>query len=147
VFDFSLSEIMVVGIVALLAIGPKDIPVTIRTIARVLKKFRGIAAEFQTQLDEMMRDTDLTDVQSSLRDLRGMNLGAALNKIADPDADIRAAMAGAPPPPHPGPPTAASSPGGEASTGGISQPASSYARPAFLPPISAFNRHVQPESV
>jgi sec-independent protein translocase protein TatB len=91
-FDFSWSEIMVIGIVALIAIGPKDMPVAIRAITKVLKKMRRMAGEFQHHVDEMMREADLQDVQATFRDLRGMNLKQTLNRAVDPDGSIGRAM-------------------------------------------------------
>ena len=73
-FDFSWSEIMVIGLVALICIGPKDMPVAIRAISRVLKKMRRMAGEFQGHVDEMLREADLAEVSNTLRDIRGMNI-------------------------------------------------------------------------
>jgi Sec-independent protein translocase protein TatA len=47
-FDFAWSEIMVVGVVALLVIGPKDLPAAIRAVTGMIKKARRMASEFQT---------------------------------------------------------------------------------------------------
>jgi sec-independent protein translocase protein TatB len=91
-FDFSWSEIMVIGLVALICIGPKDMPVAIRAISRVLKKMRRMAGEFQGHLDEMMREADLQDVSATLRDIRGMNFKNAMNNLVDPDGSINRAM-------------------------------------------------------
>jgi sec-independent protein translocase protein TatB len=91
-FDFSWSEIFVLGVVALVLIGPKDMPVAVRAITRVLKKMRRMAGEFQGHVDEMMRDADLGDVQSTLRDLRSMNMRGALNRIVDSDGTLARAF-------------------------------------------------------
>jgi sec-independent protein translocase protein TatB len=87
-FDFSGSEIMVIGVVALVLIGPKDLPVAIRAVTKVLKKMRRMAGEFQHHVDDMMREADLGDVQSTFRDLRGMNLKNAINTMVDPDGSV-----------------------------------------------------------
>ncbi len=92
-FDFSWSEIMVIGVVALVLIGPRDLPVAIRAITRVLKKARRMAGEFLHHVDDMMREADLGDVQSTFRDLRGMNLKNALNKVVDADGTVGRAFA------------------------------------------------------
>jgi sec-independent protein translocase protein TatB len=91
-FDFSWSEIMVIGVVALVLIGPKDMPVAVRAITRVLKKMRRMASEFQGHVDEMMREADLGEVQSTLRDLRGMGLKGAINRVVDPDGSVSRAF-------------------------------------------------------
>jgi sec-independent protein translocase protein TatB len=91
-FDFSWSEIFVIGVVALVLIGPKDMPVAVRAITRVLKKMRRMAGEFQGHVDEMMRDADLGDVQSTLRELRGMNVKGAINRFVDADGSVARAF-------------------------------------------------------
>ena len=53
--------------VALIAIGPKDMPVAIRTVTGMIKKARRMAAEFQTHVDEMVREADLDEVQADLQ--------------------------------------------------------------------------------
>ena len=53
--------------VALIAIGPKDLPVAIRTVTGFIKKARGMAAEFQGHIDEMMREANVTDVVNDLK--------------------------------------------------------------------------------
>jgi sec-independent protein translocase protein TatB len=91
-FDFSWSEIFVLGVVALVLIGPKDMPVAVRAITRVLKKMRRMAGEFQGHVDDMMREADLGDVQTTLRDLRSMNMRGALNRMVDSDGSLARAF-------------------------------------------------------
>ncbi len=88
-FDFAWSEIMLIGAVALIAIGPKDMPAAIRTVTGMIKKARRMASEFQTHVDEMVREAELGDVKSAFNDLRRMDIGSALEKAIDPDRSIR----------------------------------------------------------
>lgn len=88
-FDFAWSEIMLIGAVALIAIGPKDMPAAIRTVTGMIKKARRMAAEFQTHVDEMVREAELGDVKSAFNDLRRMDIGSAIEKAIDPDRSIR----------------------------------------------------------
>ena len=124
-FDFSWSEIMVIGLVALVLIGPKDLPIAIRAITRVLKKMRRMAGEFQHHVDDMMREADLGDVQSTFRDLRGMNLKSAINSMVDADGTVARAFAD-PFTVHPVPPTSTPR----------SVPAQTGPAPDFIPPAS-----------
>jgi sec-independent protein translocase protein TatB len=87
-FDFSMSEIAVFGVVALLAIGPKDMPVAMRAVARTLKKARKMAAEFQGHVDDMMRDANLGEVSEHLRDIRNFDIGGGVRKFVDPNNDL-----------------------------------------------------------
>src|ERR1700761_7094045 len=88
-FDFAWSEIALIAAVALIAIGPKDMPAAIRTISGMIKKARRMAAEFQTHVDEMVREADLGDVKKAFNDIRNLDLAGALEKHVDPDRSIR----------------------------------------------------------
>jgi sec-independent protein translocase protein TatB len=88
-FDFAWSEILLIGAVALIAIGPKDMPAAIRTISSMIKKARRMAAEFQTHVDEMVREADLGDVKKAFSDIRNLDLAGVLEKHIDPDRSIR----------------------------------------------------------
>ena len=88
-FDFAWSEIVLIGAVALIAIGPKDMPAAIRTVSSMVKKARRMAAEFQTHVDEMVREADLGDVKKAFNDIRNLDLSSAIEKHIDPDRTIR----------------------------------------------------------
>ena len=88
-FDFAWSEILLIGAVALIAIGPKDMPAAIRTVSSMVKKARRMAAEFQGHVDEMVREADLGDVKKAFNDIRNFDLPSALEKHVDPDRSIR----------------------------------------------------------
>ena len=68
--DMSWGEVMVIGAVALIVIGPKDLPKALRTVGQVTGKLRRMAAEFQGQFNEAMREAELNDVKQQLQ---GMN--------------------------------------------------------------------------
>jgi sec-independent protein translocase protein TatB len=68
--DMSWGEVMVIGAVALIVIGPKDLPKALRTVGQVVGKVRRLAAEFQGQFAEAMREAELDDVK---RQIQGVN--------------------------------------------------------------------------
>jgi sec-independent protein translocase protein TatB len=88
-FDFAWSEILLIGAVALIAIGPKDMPAAIRTVSGMIKKARRMAAEFQTHVDEMVREADLGDVKKAFNEIRNFDIPGALEKHVDPDRSLR----------------------------------------------------------
>ncbi len=88
-FDFAGSEIVLIGVVALIFIGPKDMPTAIRAVTNILKKGRKLAGEFQTHVDEMVRDADLGEARDSFRQLRGMNLRGQIMRTLDNDGTLR----------------------------------------------------------
>ena len=88
-FDFAWSEIALIGIVALLFIGPKDMPVAIRTITNLLKKGRKLAGEFQSHVDEMVREADFGEARDQLRQLRSFNVRGQIMKALDEDGSLK----------------------------------------------------------
>lgn len=87
-FDFSWTEFALVGVVALVAIGPKDLPVAIKTMAGLVKKARRMASEFQTHVDEMVREANLSDVKQQFNDLRNFDFKGEIEKAVDADGSL-----------------------------------------------------------
>ncbi len=101
-FDFAWSEILLIGAVALIAIGPKDMPAAIRTVSSMIKKARRMAAEFQTHVDEMVREADLGDVKKTFNEIRNFDIQGVMERTVDPDRSLRDTFAGNPlDPAHP----------------------------------------------
>ena len=100
-FDFAWSEIALIGAVALVLIGPKDMPIAIKAITGAIKKARRMAAEFQTHVDDMVRDADLHEVRDGIRQIRSMDIRGTISRAVDSDGSIRKALADDPirPPP------------------------------------------------
>jgi sec-independent protein translocase protein TatB len=95
-FDFAWSEIALIAAVALVVIGPKDLPVALRAISGFVKKARRMAGEFQTHVDEMMRDADMKDVKDSFNQIRNFDFRGTVEKAIDPDHSLRNTFAGHP---------------------------------------------------
>jgi len=85
--DMSWGEVMVIGAVALIVIGPKDLPKALRTVGQMTGKLRRMAAEFQGQFQEAIREAELDDVKQQLQ---GMNNSvSSLNTGFNPIQTIR----------------------------------------------------------
>lgn len=67
-FDIGWQELFVVAVLALIVIGPKDLPKTIKLVTSWIRKARMMAREFQTGIDDMVREADLADVKKTLMD-------------------------------------------------------------------------------
>ena len=85
-FDISWSEFLLIGVVALIVIGPKELPAVMRTIGQWTRKVRGMASEFQNQFQEAIREAEMTDLKKEVDDL------AQDVKNFDPLKDVRADM-------------------------------------------------------
>ncbi|HEV2558518.1 MAG TPA: Sec-independent protein translocase protein TatB [Microvirga sp.] len=96
--DMSWGEVMVIGAVALIVIGPKDLPKALRTVGQVTAKLRRMAAEFQGQFNEAMREAELDDVK---RQIQGVNESVgSLNQTFNPLQTVRDELKGAIEAPH-----------------------------------------------
>ncbi len=95
-FDFAWSEIGLIAAVALILIGPKDLPVAIRTITDMIKKARRMAGEFQTHVDEMLREANLHEVRDQISAIRNFDVRGEIERHIDPDHSLRDTFAGNP---------------------------------------------------
>ena len=69
-FDIGGGELVVIGIVALVAIGPKELPTVLRTVGRYMGKIRRMSSEFQGQFQEAMREAEMADLKKHADDLK-----------------------------------------------------------------------------
>jgi sec-independent protein translocase protein TatB len=95
-FDFAWSEIALIAVVALIAIGPKDMPVAIKAVAEVIKKARRMAGEFQSHVDEMVREANLHEVRDQINEIRNFDIKGQVEKAVDADGSLRATFASSP---------------------------------------------------
>jgi sec-independent protein translocase protein TatB len=86
-FDIGWSEFVLIAVVALIAIGPKELPGVLRTLGQWMGKARKMAAEFQGQFQEAMREAEMADLKKSFDEVReaasgfsGGNLISSLQK-------------------------------------------------------------------
>ena len=93
-FGLAWSEVLLIGAVALIAIGPKDLPVAIKAVTRMVKQARRLAAEFQTHVDELVREADLGSVRETINELRNFDVTSTVEKTVDPDGSLKSAFSG-----------------------------------------------------
>ena len=68
-FDISWTEFLLIGIVALIVIGPKELPGVMRTMGQWTRKLRSMASDFQHQFQEAMREAEMTDLKKQVDDM------------------------------------------------------------------------------
>jgi sec-independent protein translocase protein TatB len=88
-FGFGWGEMVVIGIVALIAIGPKELPTVLRTIGQWMGKVRRMANEFQGQFNEALREAELTDLKKQAEDFTA----DLTNPMAETQKDLDKAFA------------------------------------------------------
>jgi sec-independent protein translocase protein TatB len=88
-FDLAWSEIALIAVVALVVIGPKDLPEAIRGVAKGIQKLRRMAGEFQGHVDEMVREAKLDEVRDQINQIRNFDLKGEIERTVDQDGTIR----------------------------------------------------------
>ena len=68
--EIGMTELLVIAIVALIVVGPKDLPVLLRRLGEFMAKMRGMAAEFRASFDEMARQSELDDLRKEVEAMR-----------------------------------------------------------------------------
>src|ERR1700687_1031893 len=80
-FDIGWSELVVIAVVALIAIGPKELPGVLRMVGQWMGKARKMAAEFQGQFNEAMREAEMADLKKTFDDVRDAAKDLSSNNI------------------------------------------------------------------
>ena len=68
-FDISWTEFLLIGVVALIVIGPKELPTVMRTLGQYTRKIRSMASDFQNQFHEAMREAEMLDLKKQVDDM------------------------------------------------------------------------------
>ncbi len=80
-FDIGWSELVVIAVVALIAIGPKELPGVLRMVGQWMGKARKMAAEFQGQFQEAMREAEMADLKKSFDEVKEAATGFTSNNV------------------------------------------------------------------
>jgi sec-independent protein translocase protein TatB len=109
-FDIGWSELLVIGVVAIIVVGPKELPRLMRTFGHYLGKVRHMAADFQRQFEEAVRDSEIDEVRKAMQDFHAqasdVNLRGTVDKplmMPKPAEPAPAAAEAALPAPKPKP--------------------------------------------
>lgn len=87
-FDIGWPELMLIGAVALVVIGPKDLPAALRVAGFWLRKARMLSREFQSSVEQMIRDAELDEMRQELKKATEFNLEHEFNKTIDPTGEL-----------------------------------------------------------
>ena len=80
-FDIGWSELVVIAVVALIAIGPKELPGVLRMVGQWMGKARKMAGEFQGQFQEAMREAEMADLKKTFDEVKDTATGFASNNV------------------------------------------------------------------
>ena len=92
-FDIGWTELLVIGIVALIVIGPRELPKTLRTIGQMMTKVRRMASEFQGQFNEAIREAELDELRKEAEKFTSVATAAtSYNPLAEARSEIESAF-------------------------------------------------------
>ena len=106
-FDIGWSELLVIGVVAIVVVGPKELPRLMRTFGHYTGKLRAMASDFQRQFEDAVRDSEIDEVRKAMQDIHAqasdVNLRGTVDKplMMPTPAELTSAIT---PPPTPEPP-------------------------------------------
>lgn len=87
-FDIGWSELLIIAVVAIIVVGPKDLPRMLRSLGKYAGQLRRTAGEFRAQFDEAIRESELDDIRKAASDISSMNpvgqIKDSVNKSLDP---------------------------------------------------------------
>ncbi len=92
-FDIGWMEMLVIAVVAILVIGPKDLPKVLHTVGQWMARARSVARNFQDQMEEMARQSGVDDVRKEISNsIHGFDPAARLKNAIDPTGEMDAQM-------------------------------------------------------
>src|SRR5207237_4347270 len=87
-FDIGWSELLVIGVVALVFIGPKDLPRALRVAGYWFRKARTLSREFQNSVDQMIREAELDEMREQLKKATEFDINKEFQNTVDPTGEL-----------------------------------------------------------
>ena len=87
-FDLGMSELLLIGVVALVVIGPKDLPKALRVAGFWVKKARTLSREFQSSVEQMIREAELDEMRQELKKATEVDLEKQFRETIDPTGSL-----------------------------------------------------------
>ncbi len=91
-FDFAWSELALIAVVALVVIGPKDLPRVMRIVGQWVQRARAIAREFQGSLDQMVREAELDEMKRNFERAASFDVGNEIHQAIDPGGELQRSL-------------------------------------------------------
>lgn len=85
-FDFAWSELLIIIVIAIVVVGPKDLPRMMRVLGRLVARARAIAGEFRLGLDQLAREAELDELKKQTDDISNLKPGRVMEDMMKPDA-------------------------------------------------------------
>lgn len=86
--DIGWSEMLIVGLITIIVVGPKELPRVLRTVMGLVRKLRAMASEFQSGIDDLAREADLQDIKQSIENTASTDIAGEFEKVVDPTGEV-----------------------------------------------------------
>jgi sec-independent protein translocase protein TatB len=87
-FDLGMSELLLIGVVALVVIGPKDLPKALRVAGYWVRKARTLSREFQSSVEQMIREAELDEMRQELKKATEIDIEKEFRQTIDPTGSL-----------------------------------------------------------
>jgi sec-independent protein translocase protein TatB len=91
-FDIGWSEMAIIAVVALVVIGPKELPNALRTVTQFMRYARKMASEFQGGIDQIVREAELDEARRTIQSVTSMDIKGEVTKVVDPTGELQRSM-------------------------------------------------------
>ncbi|MBT3361028.1 MAG: twin-arginine translocase subunit TatB [Rhodospirillales bacterium] len=86
--DIGWQELFIIAAVGIVVVGPKDLPRAIAKVSKVVRRARGMARDFQSSIDDVVREAELDDIRKQVDGAADFDLGKEIENSIDPDGDM-----------------------------------------------------------
>ncbi len=91
-FDIGWSEMLIIGVVTLVVLGPKELPHALKAVSHWMRAARKLGAEFQSGVNEIVREAELEDAKRELQKISSHTISDKIEKAIDPSGDLKKAI-------------------------------------------------------
>ena len=143
--DFGWSELMLIGVVAVIVIGPKDLPKALRVAGFWVRKARTLSREFQSSIEQMVREAELDEMRQELKKATEIDLEKEFHQAVDPTGSLAESLKPPELPNFSESPKVPADGEAQAATGAADVEANVPAAPAIMPPDTVGHDIVTPK--
>jgi sec-independent protein translocase protein TatB len=90
--DIGWPELMIVALVTIMVVGPKELPRVLRTVTQMMRKVRSMASEFQSGIDDLAREAELDDLKKDIEKTASTDIAGELENQIDPTGEVTKSM-------------------------------------------------------
>lgn len=87
-FDLGWSEFMLIAMITVIVVGPKELPRVLRTVTQAIRKVRGLATEFHSTMEEMAREAEVDELTKQIRSANKADLEQTIASTVDPSGEV-----------------------------------------------------------